>query len=274
MSGDFPQDYSDRFGGMGRLLGQSGLEKVRKSRVAVIGVGGVGSWTVEALVRSGVGAVTMVDLDDVCITNVNRQLPALDGGIGRPKVEVLAERMRLIHPGCRIEAVAEFLTPTNARRLLSGSSEGGDGDDGTGRFDFVIDAVDRISTKVLIITECRELGIPVLTVGGAGGRRDATAVRTADLGFSQGDSLLRGVRRELRRRHGFSSEDRQPFGIPCIYSAEPQVFPWADGTCRAQPEEGGAMKLDCASGFGAATFVTGVFGFAAAGEVIRQLSLR
>ncbi|MES2707453.1 MAG: tRNA threonylcarbamoyladenosine dehydratase [Verrucomicrobiota bacterium] len=260
MSGDFTQDYTDRFGGMARLLGGPGLAKVRAGHVCVIGVGGVGSWSVEALVRSGIGAVTMIDLDDVCITNVNRQLPALDGGIGRPKVDVLAERMRLIHSGCAIHAVPEFLTAANAARLLSGP------------FDFVIDAVDRISTKVLILTQCRERGIPVLTVGGAGGRRDATAVRTADLARSQGDNLLRGVRRELRRRHGFPVGENQAFGVPCVYSAEPQVFPWADGTCRAGPEEGGTMKLDCASGFGAATFVTGVFGFAAAGEVIRRLA--
>ncbi|RYD36804.1 MAG: tRNA threonylcarbamoyladenosine dehydratase [Verrucomicrobiaceae bacterium] len=262
MSDGSPEDddYADRFGGMGRLLGLPGLAKVRASHVCVIGVGGVGSWTVEALVRSGVGAVTMIDMDDVCITNVNRQLPALDGGIGRPKVEALADRMRLIHAGCAIHAVTEFFTASSAARLLSTP------------FDFVIDAVDRISTKVLIITECRTRGIPLLTVGGAGGRRDATAVRTADLAFSTGDNLLRGVRRKLRRQHGFPADDRQPFGISCVYSAEPQVFPWADGTCHAEPETTGAMKLDCASGFGAASFVTGVFGFAAAGEVVRRLA--
>lgn len=245
---------------MGRLLGTPGLAKIRSSHVCVIGVGGVGSWTVEALVRSGIGAVTMIDLDDVCITNVNRQLPALDGAIGRPKVEVLAERMRLIHPGCLIHARGEFFTGANAELLLAEP------------FDFVIDAVDRTSTKVLIITQCRERGIPVLTVGGAGGRRDATAVRASDLGLSQGDLLLRGVRRKLRREHGFPGGENQVYGIPCVYSAEPQVFPWADGSCRAEPESGGGLKLDCASGFGAASFVTGTFGFAAAGEVIRRLA--
>lgn len=262
MSGEFSQDYTDRFGGMGRLLGSNGLVALHASHVCVIGVGGVGSWTVEALVRSGVGAVTLIDMDDVCVTNVNRQLPALDGSIGRPKVEVLAERMRQIHPGCAIRFVTEFLTAANASRLLAPD------------FDFVIDAVDRISTKVLIITQCRQRGLPVLTVGGAGGRRDATAVRTADLGLSQGDKLLRGVRKELRRNHGFPSGEGHVYGIPSIYSAEPQIFPWADGTCRSEPEAGSSLKLDCASGFGAASFVTGTFGFAAAGEVIRYLAER
>lgn len=260
MSGEYSHDYTDRFGGMGRLIGSAGLARVQTSHVCVIGVGGVGSWTVEALVRSGIGAVTMIDLDDVCITNVNRQLPALDGRIGRPKVEVLAERMTQIHPGCVLHAVTEFLTADNASRLLVPG------------FDFVIDAVDRISTKVLIITQCRGRSLPVLTVGGAGGRRDATAVRTADLGLSQGDKLLRGVRKALRRNHGFPGGEGQVYGIPSIYSAEPQIFPWADGTCRAEPEAGTSLQLDCASGFGAASFVTGTFGFAAAGAVIRRLA--
>ncbi len=253
-------DYLQRFGGMGRLYGKQGLERLRRAHVAVIGVGGVGSWTVEALVRSGIGAVTLIDLDDVCITNTNRQLPALQNTLGRPKVEVLAERARLIHPGCELHPVAEFLTAASAPRLLAGA------------FSFVVDAVDRAATKALIIAHCRNQETPVLTVGGAGGRRDASAVRCADLARSGGDSLLRLVRRELRRSHGFPAGDAGPLGVPCIYSAEPQVFPWNDGICRAAPEPGGSLKMDCAGGFGAATFVTGVFGFAAAGEVVRRLA--
>lgn len=253
-------DYTQRFGGMGRLLGREGLARLRSAHIAVIGVGGVGSWTVEALVRSGVGRLTMVDMDDVCITNTNRQLPATDDTLGQPKVDVLAARARLIHPACEIHAVAEFLTAANADRLLAGP------------FDFVVDAVDRATTKALIIARSRTIDTPVLTVGGAGGRRDATAVRCADLAKSGGDELLRLVRRELRRTHGFPSGEGAQFDVPCIFSAEPQVFPWADGQCRAEPEQGGSLKMDCASGFGAATFVTGVFGFAAAGEVVRRIA--
>jgi len=253
-------DYRQRFGGMGRLLGREGMARLQKAHVAVIGVGGVGSWTVEALVRSGVGRVTLIDMDDVCVTNTNRQLPALQNTLGQPKVDVLAARARLIHPACEVHPVAEFLTAANAGRLLAGPC------------DFVVDAVDRAATKALIIARCRANAVPVLTVGGAGGRRDATAVRGADLARSGGDELLRLVRRELRRTHGFPSGEAGPFGVPCVFSAEPQVFPWSDGVCRAEAEPGGSLKMDCASGFGAATFVTGVFGFAAAGEVVRRLA--
>ncbi len=252
--------YTQRFDGMGRLFGRQGMERLASAHVCVIGVGGVGSWSVEALARSGVGRLTLLDMDDICITNTNRQLPALSNTLGRTKVEVLAERVRLIHPECGVDAKVEFLLPSNADRLLKEP------------FDFVIDAVDRVTIKALIIARCLVAGSPVLTVGGAGGRRDATAVRCVDLAKSGGDELLRLVRKELRREYGFPSGEGVNFGVPCVYSAEPRVFPWSDGSCRAEPEAGGSLKMDCASGFGAATFVTGAFGFAAAGEVVRLIA--
>lgn len=258
----FPQDYADRFGGIGRLYGSQGLQRIRDSHVCVIGVGGVGSWTVEALVRSGIGSITLIDLDDICITNINRQLPALDGTVGRPKIDVLAERMRLIHPNVNLIKIAEFVSESNLARLLAGP------------FDAVIDAVDRTGIKTAIIAHCFKTGQPVISVGGAGGRRDVASVRIGDLALSQGDLLLRGVRRRLRRDHGFPKGEFQSFGVGSVYSAEPQVFPWADGTCRAEPETGDTLRLDCAEGFGAAAFVTGAFGFAAAGEAIRIITER
>lgn len=253
------QDYLQRFGGIARLYGRPALDRLRIAHVCVIGVGGVGSWIVEALARSGVGALTMIDLDDVCVTNVNRQLPALDGQIGRPKVAVLAERVLLINPACRVHPITEFFTPASAARLLEP------------RYDFVIDATDKLTNKCLIITGSRERGCPVLTVGGAGGKRDSTAVRVADLAHSVQDELLRQVRRKLRRDFGFPG-GHEPFGVACVYSPEKPVFPWADGTCSAEPEPGSSLKLDCASGFGTATHITGAFAFAAAGEVVRQLT--
>jgi tRNA A37 threonylcarbamoyladenosine dehydratase len=252
--------YYDRFGGIARLYGRDGLERLRRAHVAVVGVGGVGSWTVEALARSGVGAITMIDLDDVCVTNTNRQLHALEGQIGRPKVEVLAERVAAIHPGCTVDAKCEFFTASSAERLLGGG------------YDFVVDAIDKLSNKCLVIVGCRERGIPLLTVGGAGGRRDGTAVRVDDLAFSEQDELLRQVRRKLRRECGFPRDVQAPFGIACVYSPEKPQFPWSDGTACSTPEPGSSLKLDCATGFGTATFVTGVFGFAAAGEVVRRLA--
>ncbi len=254
------RDLSERFGGLGRLYGGAALTRLAAAHVCVVGVGGVGSWTVEGLARSGVGALTLVDLDDVCVTNVNRQLPALDGNIGRPKVTALAERVRLINPACRVFEVTEYFTAASAERLLAT------------RFDWLVDAIDGMTAKALLIAECVRRGQPVLTVGGAGGKRDGARIRVGDLGESQGDDLLRLVRKKLRRDHGFARGEGQRYGVPCVYSHERPVYPWADGVCRAEPEPGGNLKLDCASGFGTAVFVTGAFGLAAAGEVVRVLA--
>ncbi len=253
-------DRSLRFGGIVRLYGRDALSRLQGASVCIIGVGGVGSWTAEAIARSGVGAITLIDMDDVCVTNVNRQLPALDGTVGQLKVDVLAARSRLIAPACRLTAVPEFVTPSNAGRLLDGG------------FDCIIDAVDRTSIKAVIITQAMALKIPVITVGGAGGRRDGTMVRCSDLAFAQGDLLLKGLRKLLRRSHGFPKGEGQAFAVTSIWSAEPQVFPWQDGSCRAEAEPGGSLTMDCATGIGSITHVTGAFGFAAAGAAIHLLT--
>ena len=254
-------DFAERFGGIARLYGRAGLERLRAAQVCVVGVGGVGSWVVEALARSGIGALTLIDLDDVCVTNVNRQLPALDGQIGRPKIDVLAERVRLIHPECRVETVPDFFTAATAGEMLAP------------RYDFVVDAIDKLTNKCTLIASCRERGLPLVTVGGAGGKRDGTAVRVADLAHTVQDELLRQVRRMLRYDFGFPRDMRQDFGIPCVYSPERPLYPWSNGTCSLEKERTGeSVALDCASGFGTASFVTGAFGFAAAGEVVRRIA--
>lgn len=255
--------FTERFGGVGRLYGREALARLQAAHVCVVGVGGVGSWTVEGLARSGVGALTLIDLDDVCVTNVNRQLPALDGQIGRQKVEVLAERVRLINPECKVTALTEFFTAASAERMLAP------------RFDFVVDAIDSVNNKALLIAESLQRKLPVVTVGAAGGKRDATQIKTGDLGDAWGDELLRLLRRKLRREHGFEAgtqKGKMHFGVRCVWSSEPQVFPWADGTCQAEPEPGSNLKLDCESGFGTAAFVTGAFGLAAAGEVVGAIA--
>lgn len=260
MAGDQKTDdaFDLRFGGIRRLLGTAGVDVLRRSHVCVIGIGGVGSWVVEALARSALGALTVIDWDDVCITNVNRQLHALDGDIGRPKVAVMAERVAKINPDCRFHVRHEFFTEANAGAVL---------DQG---FDYVVDAVDGVSAKCLLIRLCRRHKLPVLTIGGAGGRLDPTRIRVEDLSRSYKDPLLARVRKELRVKHGFP-RGRERFKVDCVYSPEEILYPQADGTVCRQKHIDGKMKLDCRSGYGTASFVTGAFGFAAAARVVQRL---
>jgi tRNA threonylcarbamoyladenosine dehydratase len=253
------EDYLNRFSGLGRLYGHDTLARLHTSHVAVVGVGGVGSWAVEALARSGIGRLTLIDLDDVCLTNVNRQLPALDGNIGRPKVETLAERIGRINPACVVTPLAEYFTASAAERLLAP------------RYDVLVDAIDGTTAKATLIAAAVRQGLRCVTVGGAGGKRDLTRLRTGDLGEAFGDNLLRLVRQKLRRDHGWASGEGHRYGVRCVYSPEPPVYPWANGTCSSDPEPGTNLKLDCASGFGTAVFVTGAFGLAAAQETVRWL---
>jgi tRNA A37 threonylcarbamoyladenosine dehydratase len=250
-------DYGMRFGGIGRLYGLSGLERLRAARVCVVGVGGVGSWAAEALARTGVGGLTVIDMDDVCVTNTNRQLPALDGTLGQLKVDVVAARARLINPECEVEAVADFFTASSAGALLEQG------------FDVVVDCIDDLGNKALLLAECRRRGIRAVTCGGAGGKRDPTAVLVDDLARSGGDALLKRVRSTLRKEHGFAPQG--DWGIPCVFSREKPVFPGADGEVCAAPDPTQNLRLDCASGFGTATFVTGSFGFAAAAAAVEVL---
>jgi tRNA A37 threonylcarbamoyladenosine dehydratase len=213
---------------------------------------------VEALARSAVGQLTLVDLDDVCISNVNRQLPALNGTFGQPKVEVVAQRVQAINPECQVHPRQCFFVKSNAREII------------TAEYDFVLDAIDNPSLKALLIATCREVGVPVLVSGGAGGRRDPTAVTTEDLAFSSHDRLLQVVRKNLRKDHGFPRGDK-PFGISCVLSREQPVFPTASGSVCTDRSEAADLRLDCRSGFGTASFVTGTFGLVAASRIVAAL---
>jgi tRNA A37 threonylcarbamoyladenosine dehydratase len=254
-------DYYTRFSGIARLYSAQGLERLRRSHVCVIGVGGVGSWAVEALARSGIGEITMIDLDEVCTSNVNRQLPALSNNIGRAKIEVMEERIHGINPDAKIHSLLTFFTESKSRELLAT------------RFDYVIDAIDGVRNKALLIALCRELRIPVITMGGAGGRRDPTQVQIVDLALSSHDRLLLATRTELRKHHGFPKGPNTLFGVDCVMSKEAQVFPAQDGAVCDQPLERGNLRLNCESGYGTATFVTGAFGFAAAGAVVKSIAV-
>lgn len=250
--------YAMRFGGIGRLYGVASLDRLAQSHVCVVGIGGVGSWAAEAIARSGVGAITLVDMDDICVTNTNRQLHAMEDTVGQQKVDVMAQRLRLINPECHVSVISDFVLRDTIDTVLAHP------------YDMVLDAIDDLNNKCVLIAGCRERGIPVVTVGGAGGRRDPTLIRTGDLTKSTHDGLLRLVRRQLKYEHGFPDG---PWDIPSVFSTEPQIFPTADGgVCRTR-ERASSLTLDCQSGFGTATFVTGAYGFAAAGLVIERLTV-
>jgi tRNA A37 threonylcarbamoyladenosine dehydratase len=253
-------DYETRFGGVARLFSTSGLQRLASSHVCVVGIGGVGCWTAEALVRSGIGKLTLVDLDEICVSNVNRQLHALDGEIGQSKVQVMARRCLAINPGCNVHPIEEFFTAATSDEILSPE------------YDYVIDAIDNVTNKSFLIAASRARRIPVLTVGAAGGRRDPTAIRVSDLAESTHDPLLQEIRRRLRREHGFPAEPKTPFQVAAVFSPEPMVYPQRDGTVCGTREPGTDLRLSCESGYGSACFVTGAFGFAAAGHVVAALA--
>lgn len=253
--------FEARFSGVGRLMSAAGLERLRAAHVCVVGLGGVGSWAVEALARSGIGQLTLVDLDDVCISNVNRQLHALDGELGKPKVEVMARRVQAINPECKLHPLQSFFLKSNAAEILQTP------------FDAVLDAIDSVSLKAFLIASCRERNIPVVTTGAAGGRRDPTAIEVADLAACSHDRLLAQVRRLLRRRHGFPRGGKA-FKIEAVVSREQVVYPKQDGSvcCGREEVDASDLRLDCNSGFGTASFVTGAFGLVAASRVVYRIA--
>ncbi len=255
-------DFETRFGGIARLYGREGLARLGAAHVCVVGIGGVGTWAAEALARSGIGAITLVDLDEVCVSNINRQLHALTDTVGRAKVEVMSERIRAINPDCRVIQEQRFFNEQTAAELLAP------------KYDYVVDAIDSLANKILLLANCRRANLPVIACGGAGGRRDGTAVRLADLAKVTHDRLLAEVRKKLRKEFHLPV-DTANLGVMCVYSAEPPVFQQADGSvCENRAEAADGTRLNCEGGLGSATFVTGAFGFAAAGFVVREIAGR
>lgn len=258
------ESYLDRFSGIARLYGTAALEKFHRSHVAVVGVGGVGCWAAECLARSGIGKITMIDADDLCVTNTNRQIHALDGTYGKPKVGVMAHRLRAIQPDIVVTERQEFLSDRNVDDFLDAG------------FDAVIDAIDAVRAKCVLLARCRERGVPVIACGGAGGRRDATQIKTADLARTRDDALMMAVRKRLRDEHGFpkarTGEKVKKFGIEAVYSEEPPLYPAGDGTvCHERPGDL-PSGLRCDAGYGTATHVTAVFGMTAAGCILELLA--
>lgn len=256
------QAARERFGGIERLYGQGALARLLQCRVAVVGLGGVGSWAAEALARSGVGHLALIDADDICVSNSNRQLPALDGQFGRAKVAAMAERCRAIHPQMQVEEVASFLTVDNMPQLLDRG------------YDLVLDACDSFRVKVEAIAWCRRRKQPIITVGAAGGRIDPTQVRVRDLSRTEHDAMLSLIRKKLRGEFGFPKNHDRYFGVPAVYSLENVRYPQADGSvCGIRPrlDAEQSLKLDCGAGLGAATHITGTFAFVAVGKALQML---
>jgi tRNA A37 threonylcarbamoyladenosine dehydratase len=256
-----------RFDRAARLFGEPGLRKLMEARVLVIGVGGVGSFTAEALARSGVGNIALIDFDRVCVTNTNRQLHAMQGTIGKRKVEVMAARLKLVHPTSNIEAVPTFYNAESSDELLSG------------RIDYVVDAIDNLTAKAHLIATCLERKLPLVSSMGAAARLDPTAVRVADLAATYKDPFAAALRKLLRSRHGLSLNPENPVGVQAVFSPEEPIAPSPLGY-----DEGEGFRCVCPGGKnglndcdrknridGTASFVTGAFGLTAASVVVRAL---
>lgn len=255
-----------RFDRMGRLVGDAMMEKLFNSHVMVIGLGGVGSWAAESIMRSGIGKMTVVDFDEVCITNTNRQLPALQGLVGKKKAVLIAERMRKINPQATVNEMVTFYNQENSEMILSSKP------------DFIVDAIDNLTAKCHLLATCRQLGIPVVSSGGAAARMNPLALKIADLSETHTDPLLVQVRKILRQQYNFPKDEL--FGIPTVFSTEEPQIPE-----ELKYDNGEGFKCVCPQGqndlhscdrrrviYGTASFVTGAFGLAQASYVIQTLT--
>lgn len=248
-------DHARRFGGIERLYGAGSITRLGAAHVCVIGIGGVGSWAAEALARSGIGRLTLIDLDHVAESNINRQVHALEGTLGQAKVLAMRERIALIHPDCRVEGIEEFISEDNVMKLLPPC-------------DAVLDCIDQVKAKAALIAHCRRGKLPLVTTGGAGGRLDPTRIRIDDLSRTTQDALASKLRARLRKEYGFSRDPKKKFGVPCVFSDEPIRRP-PNQACDL--DEAGLQGLSCA-GYGSSVAVTAGFGFAAAAHCLAILA--
>jgi len=254
-----------RFDRTARLLGESAMERLHAARVLVFGLGGVGSYAAEALARSGVGRLVLCDFDSVCITNCNRQLPAMQGTIGKKKAELLAERVKLINPECRVEAITEFYAEDSSERLLAGQA------------DFVLDCIDNVKAKLHLLHACIERQLPVVSSMGAAGRLDPTQVKVCDLAETWNDPFAKDVRKLLKRKYGVDTE--QTTGIATVFSPErlinptPLSYDHNGFLCVCPHKENGQHTCDHRTVInGTVGFVTGTFGLVAASVAVRQIA--
>lgn len=253
-------DFARRFGGIARLYGDAALERFRATHVCVIGVGGVGSWIVEALARSAIGQLTLIDLDNVAESNINRQIQAMSGTIGQAKIGALAERIAQINPFCRVNLIEDFVEPDNLDQMIGGRG-----------YDFLIDAIDSVKSKAAVIAYCRDHALPMITIGSAGGKIDPTRIDIRDLTKTEQEPLLKMVRKRLRSQYGFPRSLKTKFNIDAVFSMEPLTMPVEGGACEIDDDSAGITGLNCA-GFGSSMVVTATFGMVAAGHLLRKLA--
>ena len=252
-------DFARRFGGLERLYGVAGAARIRDAHVLVVGIGGVGSWAVEALARSGVGRLTMIDLDHVSESNINRQIHALDATVGQAKVEAMRERIAQINPECKVQAIDDFVEPGNWLSLLEAAQAV------NGPATAVIDACDQVKAKVAMAAWARASRAAFITVGAAGGKRQAHKVDIEDLSLVTHDPLLAQLRQRLRKEHGAPREGRK-IGVACVFSRESVAPP--DASCAIESGDG---TLNC-HGYGSVVSVTATFGQCAAGWVLDKIA--
>jgi tRNA A37 threonylcarbamoyladenosine dehydratase len=256
-------DLERRFGGLRRLYGDAGYARLRAARVAVVGLGGVGSWVVEALARSGVAGLVLFDLDHVAESNINRQVQALGRTLGQAKALALAERVADIHPGCVVHSVEDFVSPENWPALLPAP------------VDLVVDACDQVRAKAALAAWALAAGLPLVCVGAAGGKRHAERVEVADLADASHDPLLASLRQRLRQAGAVPRAQAgraARTGLRCVFSREPVAMPEA-ACAPGEPmaaAPGSDGSLNC-HGYGSSVTVTATFGMVAAGEAISQL---
>jgi len=241
------EDVARRFAGIERLYGAGALARLAAAHVCVVGIGGVGSWAAEALARCGVGRLTLIDLDHVAESNINRQVHALEDTLGQAKAQAMAERIAQIDPACTVVCIEEFITPENVATLLPAC-------------DLALDCIDQVRAKAALIAHCKRAGIAVVTTGGAGGRTDPTRIRIEDLSRTTQDALASKLRARLRKDYGFPREAKRKFGVPCVFSDEPLRRPQG---LACDVDEKGLHGLNCA-GYGSSVMVTAAFGLAAA----------
>lgn len=253
-------DFERRFGGIARLYGQPALDRFRVAHVCVIGVGGVGSWIVEALARSAIGALTLIDLDNVAESNINRQIQALSNTIGQAKIEALAERIALINPDCKLTLVEDFIAPDNLEQMIGGRA-----------YDYVVDAIDNAKAKAALIDYCHKRSIPLITIGGAGGQTDPTRIAVRDLSKTEQEPLLKRVRKLLRTQYGFPRGEKNKFNVDAVFSMEPLLMPETGAACELDVAHADITGINCA-GFGSSVVVTASFGMIAAAHLLRKLA--